>query len=74
MKLNVQRHSRTLETMTMAFNESTMSRTQDQLWYNKFKEGRESTPVIKLVLITRAHQQPIKNIEAVKKSFCQQYV
>ena len=25
----------------MAFGESTMSRTQFQLWYNRFKEGRE---------------------------------
>ena len=27
--------------MTMAFGESTMSRTQVQLWFNRFKEGRE---------------------------------
>ena len=27
--------------LTMAFNESTMSRTQVQLWYNRFKEDRE---------------------------------
>ena len=26
---------------TVAFGESTMSRTQVQLWYNRFKEGRE---------------------------------
>ena len=26
---------------TAAFGESTMSRTQVQLWYNRFKEGRE---------------------------------
>ena len=26
---------------TAAFGESTMSRTQIQLWYNRFKEGRE---------------------------------
>ena len=25
----------------MSFGESTMSRTQVQLWYNRFKEGRE---------------------------------
>ena len=25
----------------MAFDESTMSRTQAQLWYNRFKEGRD---------------------------------
>ena len=27
--------------LTAAFGESTMSRTQVQLWYNRFKEGRE---------------------------------
>ena len=27
--------------MTVAFGESTTSRTQVQLWYNKLKEGRE---------------------------------
>ena len=27
--------------LTLAFGESTMSRTQVQLWYNRFKEGRE---------------------------------
>ena len=26
---------------TVAFGESTMSRTQVQLWYNRFKEDRE---------------------------------
>ena len=27
--------------LTKAFGESTMSRTQVQLWYNQFKESRE---------------------------------
>ena len=27
--------------LTEAFDESTMSRTQVQLWYNRFKEDRE---------------------------------
>ena len=27
--------------LTVAFGESTMSRTQVQVWYNRFKEGRE---------------------------------
>ena len=27
--------------LTVAFGESTMSRTQVQLWYNQFKEGRK---------------------------------
>ena len=29
------------EMLTVAFGDSTMSRTQVQLWYNRFKEGRE---------------------------------
>ena len=27
--------------LTVAFSESTISRKQVQLWYNRFKEGRE---------------------------------
>ena len=27
--------------LTVAFGESTMNRTQIQLWYNRFKKGRE---------------------------------
>ena len=27
--------------LTAAFGKSTMSRTQVQFWYNRFKEGRE---------------------------------
>ena len=27
--------------LTLAFGKSTMSRTQIQFWYNRFKEGRE---------------------------------
>ena len=33
--------ARTLEMLTLAFDESTMGRTQVQLCYNQFKEGRE---------------------------------
>ena len=40
MKLNAQRQW-TIEMLTVAFSKSTMSRTQVQLWYNQFKEGRE---------------------------------
>ena len=40
--------------LTMAFGESTMSRTQVQLWYNWFKEGQEDF-------------SDDENIEAVKK-------
>ena len=36
MKLNVQRYL-----VTVAFGASTMSRTQNQLWYNRYKECRE---------------------------------
>ena len=32
---------RTFEILTLAFGESTMSRTQVQLWYNRFTEGQE---------------------------------
>ena len=31
----------TFEMLTVSFGKSTMSRTQVQLWYNRFKEGRE---------------------------------
>ena len=34
--------TRTFEMLTVTFGESTMSRTQVQLWYNWFKEGREN--------------------------------
>ena len=33
--------ARTFEMSTVAFGESTMSRTQVQLWYNRFREDRE---------------------------------
>ena len=33
--------ARTFEMSSVAFDESTMKRTQVQLWYNRFKEGRE---------------------------------
>ena len=32
---------RTFERLTRAFGKSTISRTQVQFWYNRFKEGRE---------------------------------
>ena len=34
--------ARTFEILTVAFGESTISRTQVQLWYNRLKEGREA--------------------------------
>ena len=33
--------ARTFTMLSVEFGESTMSRTQVQLWYNRFKEGRE---------------------------------
>ena len=43
--------------MTVAFGgESTMSRTQAQMWYNRFKEGRESVN-------DDAHQQQMKTLK-----------
>ena len=35
------KYARMFEILTVAFDESTTSRTQVQLWYNLFKEGRE---------------------------------
>ena len=32
----------TFDLLTVAFDESTMSRTQFQLWYKRFKEGRNN--------------------------------
>ena len=34
-------YARTFEMLTVTFGESTMNRTQVQLWYNRFKEGRK---------------------------------
>ena len=33
--------ARTFEILTVSFGQSTKSRTQVQLWYNRFKKGRE---------------------------------
>ena len=52
--------------LTVAFGESTISRTQVQLWYNRFKEGRKD-------INDDAHpgcpstSTTDENIEAVKK-------
>ena len=53
--------------LPVAFGGSTMSRTQVQLWYNRFKKGREDVnddtrPDRPSTLITD------ENIEAVKKN------
>ena len=52
--------------LTVAFGESTMSRTQVQLWYNRFKEGWEdvNNDACSGRLSTSATDE---NIEAVKK-------
>ena len=51
--------ARTFKMLTVAFGESTMSRTQVQLWYDRFKEGREYANVNKMSKQWK--------IEAVKK-------
>ena len=37
--------------LTVAFGESTMSRTQVQLWYNRSKEGRKMSMTIMILII-----------------------
>ena len=34
-------YAKTIEMLTVAFGKSTVSRTQVQLWYNRFKEDRD---------------------------------
>ena len=46
--------------LTVAFAESTVSRTQIPLWYNRFKEGREEVIDDTDELIARVLQQPMK--------------
>ena len=48
--------------LTGAFGESTMSRSQVQLLYNRFKEGREDVNE-NAHLIARARQQPMKTLK-----------
>ena len=48
------------------FGESTISRTQVQFWYNRFKEGRED---VNDVLGARAHPQPMKTLKQWRKLF-----
>ena len=60
------RTSEMLIHLIVAFGESTMSRTQVQLWYNRFKEGRKDVNAD-----ARPGQSSTsttnENIEAVKK-------
>ena len=54
----------TFQMLTVVFGVSIMSRTQVQLWYNRFKEGREDfNRKSMLVLIARARQQPMKTLK-----------
>ena len=50
--------ARTFEMLSVTFAESTMSRTQVQLWYNRFKEDRPGRPSMLTI---------DENIEAVKE-------
>ena len=52
--------------LTVAFGQFTMSRTQVQLWYNRFKETREDVNDDALPGRTRTFTTN-ENIEAVKK-------
>ena len=38
---NSNKYAKIFKMLTVAFSESTMSGTHVQLWYNRFKEGRE---------------------------------
>ena len=46
----------TFEMLTVAFGWSTMNRTQVQLWYNRFKKGREDVN-------DNARPQPMKTLK-----------
>ena len=52
---------------TVTFGESTMSRTQVQLWCNQFKEGREDVNDNARATRTRTSTTD-ENIKAVKKT------
>ena len=47
--------------LTVAFNGSTMSRTQVQLWYNRFKEGWKNV---------NNDARPMKTLKQGRKWFC----
>ena len=56
--------SRTFQMLTVALDKSAVCRTQVQLWYNRFKGGRED------VNVNAPHESPItpttdENIEAM---------
>ena len=47
--------SKTIQMLSVAFGESTMTRTQVQLWYNRFKDDREE--------VNDDSQQPTKTVK-----------
>ena len=58
--------AKTFEMFTVTFGESTMSRTQIQFWYNRFKESREN--INHIACPGRpSTSTTIENIEAVRK-------
>ena len=60
--------ARTCEMLTVACEESTMSRTHVRLWYNRFKEGREDARDAKRYSFWSPEPSSTdENIEAVKK-------
>ena len=58
----------TFEMLTVTFDKSTMSRTQFQLWYSRFKEGREMSTAM-FVLIALQHQQSKKTLKQWRRWF-----
>ena len=56
--------------VTVAFGESTMSRTQVQLWYNRFKEGREDVrPPLNLLRVLWITLGSLGNVAVVLTFF-----
>ena len=60
--------------LTVAFCGSTMSRTQVQLWYNRFKEGQEDVNNDTQPRTTSNTSRTDKNIEAVKKMILDRWI
>ena len=54
--------AKTFKMLTVAFSESTMSKTQIQLLYNRFKEGREDVNDDARLGRARAPHQPMKTL------------
>ena len=60
--------------LTVAFGKSTMSRTKVQLWYNRFKEGREDIndagPGRPSTSTTDEHIEAVKKIILENRASC----